>query len=196
MASALDQLIRPGERVIYRTPRPWPPRYQRWHGLTFLAVVLGYVAINEWTAFDWGSFLTTPRMISVLIVASLFSVASFAQAWKTEAAVTDQRVLQVDRTEEQLKVHSIELTDVGAIEVDCAEVEVTKHGDKTVVLDCSGHAEDIGLVLARAAGLPPARLPGGPARFAFFAVIVAGMGGFLAGYAATIRALAAVDLWG
>ncbi len=102
MADRLKPFLRAGERVIYRTPRPWPPRYRREHGLTLLVLGLGQFALYGWAAFDWGALVTPPALILIIMVV-LISVGTFLRKQGVEVAVTDQRVLGVDTTEEDLK---------------------------------------------------------------------------------------------
>ncbi len=182
MAEKFYQFLRPGERVLYCQPAVdagW-----LWHAAGGFALgVLGPLTDPERAGLTL--FL---GVLLVLVGGRAIALKQYGAG--VEAAVTDRRVLRVEGEGAALHFTDIATDEVGTIEVLGRALRVTKKNGRIVVLDRLSHAPEVGLELARAAGVASPWVPSIKDRLAEELVILAAFFTAALAYALTLGAQA------
>jgi len=174
MASKLDHMLEPGERVVYRARQSVLEFFVRFLGLgaALGAFAYGLHFLGVWAAPEL--FRTPPhRLVSLLAV--LLACLLLARG---KALVTDRRLL-VGRGLYRRHITQLPLSEVtevtGLAEGSPRLVAVESAGGRALVLDELPKARQLGMAVAEAAGLP---LPADPASVGERAARVLKAGGF------------------
>ena len=148
MVDIVEQMLRPGERVIYRAPHPRVPRNWRWI-LVDLGSIAVLIAALRLYGYDWADFSFSTALSSLTVVFGMRGLFHLAGR-KIDVAVTDQRALAVDQSGEQLAFTSVELEQARRVEVADRAVWVTKANGRLAILGNTAYAPEVGRALARA----------------------------------------------
>ncbi len=178
MTARLEDMLRPGERVLYGAPGSWRPRH--WDGLlSFLCVcvacAIGGFVMSGVLDFDLGIALGMAIGLAIFLIGfvgfQLWGLSSH------EAALTDQRLFyNPDRAKPKLV--ELALAEIQGVEIADYTLAVTTTDGQSLVL---GHARDtreLGAALCETRGVPPPPTPRRKARLAqgLFTGVAAGTG--------------------
>jgi uncharacterized membrane protein YdbT with pleckstrin-like domain len=113
MGRYIDEIVQPGERVLYSTNAHWVfylPAIGTWIVVAALLVVSGMVVIPALTLFCWAA-------AAVLTIVALYQTAkAWFHRWTTETDVTDRRVVHktgfIKRSTFEIALDKIESVDV------------------------------------------------------------------------------------
>lgn len=153
MAVELEDMLRSGERLVYRTPQGRLP--EEWcidiaTALYFPLWIIGF----GWAFFGWNA---ETIFVAAFILSALGTAAIFSANGENNAAVTDQRAFAIDTRNDKLVFASVELREVHGLEVWGRTLRITKADGTAAELKSPGRAAGIARALASEAGLP---LPG------------------------------------
>jgi len=180
MAENFYQFLRPGERVLYCQPASgagW-----LWHA----AGVFGLGVLGPLTDPERAGLTIFLGVLLVLVGGRSIVLAQYGG--DIEAAVTDRRVLRVEGFDPVLQMTDIATEEVESIEVLGRALRVTKKNGRVVILDELSHAPEVGLALARAAGVAPPWVPSPKDRMAEELVVFAACFTAALAYALTLGA--------
>jgi hypothetical protein len=153
MAVRIEDMLRPGERVVWREPRSWLPRHWRWRLIDLGVVVALFAGLWLW-GLQWEDLDLSISVVAAVLVGRCFHDL----VWRgIKPAVTDQRAFVIDPTGERLGSTSVELAEARAVEVGDQRVWVTKADGRAAILGPTAYAAEFGRALAAEAGLPPPR---------------------------------------
>lgn len=156
MTVRLEDMLRPGERVVWRVPR----RRQRQVWRSELAVALFWIGAIAWAGIYRLEWSVPVTLATAFVLFVLRALALWSADERRDAAVTNQRAFTMDITGNMLAFGSVELSDVRTVEVRCRKVRVSKAGGTTVELEHPTRAADLGRALAESVGLPEPCLRG------------------------------------
>jgi len=113
MGRYIDEILQPGEKVLYSTNAHWMfylPAIAAWVVVAILLVVSGLVMVPLLTLFCWASAAV------VAIVALYLTIKGWFHRWTTETDVTDRRVVHktgfIKRSTFEIALDKIESVDV------------------------------------------------------------------------------------
>ena len=130
MGRYIDEILQPGERVLYSTNAHWVfylPAIATWIVAAALFIVSGMVVIPALTPFCWAAG-------AVLAVVALYqTVKAWFHRWTTETDVTDRRVVHktgfIKRSTFEIALDKIESVDV----VQSILGRILNYGDVTIL---------------------------------------------------------------
>jgi uncharacterized membrane protein YdbT with pleckstrin-like domain len=113
MGRYIDDILQPGEKVLYSTNAHWIfylPAIGTWIVAAILLVVSGMVLVPALTLFCWAG------AVIVAAVALYLTVKAWFHRWTTETDVTDRRVVHktgfIKRSTFEIALDKIESVDV------------------------------------------------------------------------------------
>jgi uncharacterized membrane protein YdbT with pleckstrin-like domain len=113
MGRYIDDILQPGEKVLYSTNAHWIfylPGIAAWLVVAILLVVSGMVLVPALTLFCWAAAAI------VAVVALYLTVKAWFHRWTTETDVTDRRVVHktgfIKRSTFEIALDKIESVDV------------------------------------------------------------------------------------
>lgn len=178
MAERLEDMLRPGERVLFGAPRSWRPLH--WDGLVvFLCVsivcAVGGFAVSGVLDFDPVIALGMAAGLAVFLIGYLgFELRGLSAQ---EAALTDQRLFH-NPDHAKPRVAVLELAEIQAVEIAGYRLAVTTADGRRLDLGHTCEARELGAALCQILGAPPPPTPGRGARLAqgLFTGVAAGTG--------------------
>jgi len=113
MGRYIDQILQPGEKVLYSTNAHWMfylPALAAWIAVAILLIVSALVVVPALILFCWASAAV------VAVVALILTAKGWFHRWTTETDVTDRRVVHktgfIKRRTFEIPLDKIESVDV------------------------------------------------------------------------------------
>jgi uncharacterized membrane protein YdbT with pleckstrin-like domain len=136
MGRYVDEILQPGERVLYSTNAHWIfyfPAMVAW------LVVLALVILSRTTTLDWLVLLCLAAAVVVAIVALYWTARAWFRRLTTETDVTDRRVVHktgfIKRRTFEMALDKIESVDVNQSILG----RILNYGDVTIMGVGEGH---------------------------------------------------------
>jgi uncharacterized membrane protein YdbT with pleckstrin-like domain len=136
MGRYVDEILQPGERVLYSTNAHWIfyfPAIVAW------LVVLALVILSRTTTLDWLVLLCLAAAVVVAIVALYWTARAWFRRLTTETDVTDRRVVHktgfIKRRTFEMALDKIESVDVNQSILG----RILNYGDVTIMGVGEGH---------------------------------------------------------
>lgn len=149
----LEDLLEPGEKVVYRAPRRWKPNDWLLDG-SILGIGIGLVAATGLIGLDPASLATLGAAMAAPV---LYTMGCYVRDWSREAVVTDLRLLH--RTGWwSPRVTEVPLAEVRAIQAFRDRMRITRTDGLRLDLDHPHHCWELGSALAQVASLAPPRV--------------------------------------
>ena len=178
MAARLEDMLRPGERVLYGAPSAWRPRH--WDGLlTFLCVcvacAVGGFIISGVLEFDPAIAVGMAGGLAIFLIG--FAGVQLWGLSSHEAALTDQRLFH-NSGHGKPKFVELALAETQQVEISDYTLAITTTDGQSIVLGHTRDARELGAALCETLGVPPPPTPGRKARLAqgLFTGVAAGTG--------------------
>ncbi len=178
MAERLEDMLRPGERVLYGAPGSWRPRH--WDGLLVFLCVCVACAVGGFIlsgVLDFNPAIALGMAVGLAIFLIGFVGFELWDLSSQEAALTDQRLFHnPDRAKPKIVERALD--EIQAVEISDYRLAVTTADGQSLVLGHTCDVRELGAALCETLGAPPPPTPRRKARLAqgLFTGVAAGTG--------------------